>query len=86
MKTKTTIAALALALFASSPLAHADPPLPHQGDPNLCMSNPAYHRAHDADNKSKQCQGTAMNDYGGGGGMPDENGNGQDDRLESPAP
>lgn len=49
------------------PSASADPPGPHNGDPNLCASNPAFHNAHDADNKDKHCQDTAMNDFGGGG-------------------
>lgn len=49
------------------PMASADPPGPHNGDPNLCASNPAFHNAHDADNKDKHCQDTTMNDFGGGG-------------------
>lgn len=67
------------------PLAQADPPSPHSGDPNLCASNPAFHHMHDDDNTDKHCQGVAYNDFGGGGGFDktDTDGDGQPDGRDN---
>lgn len=77
MKTMIIAALAAAAAIGFAPLAQAA-----QSDV-LCSSNIAYRNA--VAHKT-ECADIAIGSHGGGGGMSDENGNGVDDRLETPAP
>lgn len=81
---KSIIAALFIAALAYAPVAQADPPSPHQGDPNLCASNPAFHNSHDDNDKDKHCESVSLNDFGGNGGFDktDTDGDGQPDARD----
>lgn len=46
------------ALFFGAP---ASAEVTHNGDPSLCSSNPAFHKAH------AQCADVSLNSHGGGG-------------------